>query len=155
MVVRSYRPGDLDAVAAMWHASKRAAFSYVAVQQAHTLDDDRAYLRDALAVESAIWVAESDGAVVGFMAIKGMPAVASDLPLVDQLFVAVDRQRRGIGDTLLGLAKQFAPSGLRLFTFQRNAPARDFYEQRGFVAVRFGVSAAPENEPDVEYHWRP
>ena len=30
-----------------------------------------------------------------------------------------------------------------------------FYERRGFVATRFGVSPAPESEPDVQYEWKP
>jgi len=42
-----------------------------------------------------------------------------------------------------------------LYTVQINTNGRAFYEKNGFVAVRFGVSAAPESEPDVEYHWRP
>jgi hypothetical protein len=50
---------------------------------------------------------------------------------------------------------ELSPGGLRLFTFQRNVPARSFYEKYGFRAVRFGVSPAPENEPDVEYRWEP
>jgi hypothetical protein len=43
---------------------------------------------------------------------------------------------------------------LGLFTHQRNEKARRFYEARGFVAVRFGMSPPPENEPDVRYEWR-
>ena len=31
--------------------------------------------------------------------------------------------------------------------------ARAFYERRGFRAVAFGRSPAPENEPDVKYAW--
>src|SRR5262245_15187503 len=139
----------------MWHASKREAFSYVAAQQAYTLDDDRGYLRDSLSVQSAIWLAEIEADIVGFMAIKFDDAAAgADAALIDQLFVARGRQRAGIGTTLLGVAKQLFPNGLRLYTFQRNTTARAFYEQRGFTAVRFGVSPPPENEPDVEYRWR-
>jgi hypothetical protein len=29
------------------------------------------------------------------------------------------------------------------------------YEGQGFVAVKYGLSPAPESAPDVEYHWRP
>ena len=45
--------------------------------------------------------------------------------------------------------------GLRLHTHVKNTGARAFYEKHGFESVRFGVSPAPESEPDVEYHWRP
>ena len=139
----------------MWHASKHAAFSYVAAQQAYTLDDDRAFLRDSLAIESTIWLAETAAEIVGFMAIKYVPAVADPDALLDQLFVARGRERTGIGSTLLAIAKQLFPTGLRLYTFQRNVAARAFYEQRGFTAACFGMSPPPDNEPDVEYRWRP
>jgi hypothetical protein len=48
------------------------------------------------------------------------------------------------------------PSGMRLYAFQRNTRARDFYECRGFVAVEFGDgSGNEEGEPDVLYQWTP
>ena len=46
------------------------------------------------------------------------------------------------------------PGELALVTLQRNARARLFYEKRGFVVSKVGVSPAPESEPDVWYAWR-
>ena len=47
-------------------------------------------------------------------------------------------------------------SSLSLWTFQRNEPARRFYEQRGFVAVKeTDGSGNEEREPDVLYRWEP
>jgi ribosomal protein S18 acetylase RimI-like enzyme len=74
---------------------------------------------------------------------------------VDRLYVLPSFQRVGIGTTLIGHAEDLSPNGLELHPHQKNRVARDFYEKQGFKAVRFGVSPAPENEPDVEYHWRP
>ena len=53
----------------------------------------------------------------------------------------------------LGRARDLSPRELRLFTFQRNDKGRAFYEKHGFTTVAFGVSPAPELEPDVEYRW--
>jgi hypothetical protein len=39
------------------------------------------------------------------------------------------------------------------FTFQRNDVARAFYAKHGFVEMAFGISPAPESEPDVEWRW--
>jgi ribosomal protein S18 acetylase RimI-like enzyme len=94
-----------------------------------------------------VWLAEASGNVVGLLARDG--------DLIDQLFVAVGEQRRGIGTLLLAQARKLSPTGLRLFTFTRNTAARAFYEKHGFRAVKFGLSPPPESEPDVEYHWRP
>jgi hypothetical protein len=42
----------------------------------------------------------------------------------------------------------------QLWTFQKNARARRFYEQRGFTAVRFTEGEGNiEKEPDVLYAW--
>ena len=68
---------------------------------------------------------------------------------------AVERQRQGVGTALLQKAREQSPRGLRLLTFQKNATARAFYEKHGFQVIRYGHSPAPENEPDVEYQWRP
>jgi ribosomal protein S18 acetylase RimI-like enzyme len=88
-----------------------------------------------------------DGRPAAFMAIAG--------DFIDQLYVAPEHQRRGIGQALLAHARTLSPAGLRLFTFQINANGRAFYEKNGFVIARLGVSPPPESEPDVEYHWRP
>ena len=145
--LRRYRPDDLDATVAMWRASKRDAYPYVAVQQRYTLEEDTGHFRGVVAEECEVWLAEAEGRIVGLLALKE--------DFVDQLFVAVDRQRQGVGTLLLRKAMERSPAGLRLYTFQKNAPARAFYEKHGLRAAGFGTSPAPENEPDVEYHWRP
>jgi GNAT superfamily N-acetyltransferase len=95
-----------------------------------------------------VLVAEMNELVMGFMAMEG--------DHVDHLYIAPAYQGRGIGDTLLAMAKELRPSGLTLWTFQRNAQARRFYEARGFVASEFtDGSRNEEREPDVLYAWLP
>jgi len=146
-ILRPYAPDDFDETVAVWRASKRAAFAYVEAQQRWTLEDDAGHFRRVISVEYEIWLAEAEGRIVGMLARKG--------DFVDQLFVHPDLQRCGVGTALLRKAAELSPGGLRLFTFQRNLPARSFYEKHGFRAVKFGVSPPPENEPDVEYRWDP
>src|SRR6266446_2538728 len=67
-----------------------------------------------------VLVAEVNRLVVGFIALEG--------DHVDHLYIAPAYQGRGIGDTLLAMAKELRPDGLMLWTFQRNARARQFYE---------------------------
>jgi GNAT superfamily N-acetyltransferase len=117
------------------------------VRKGHTVEEDRDYFRRVIQVKNDLWVAEIDERPAAFMAIAG--------DFVDQLFVAPELQRRGLGAALLAHARGLSPVGLRLFTFQVNADARAFYEKHGFVVARLGVSPPPESEPDVEYHWRP
>ncbi len=145
--LRPYTPADFEETVAVWRASKRAAFPYVEAQQRWTLEDDAGHFRRVISVEYEVWLAEVEGRIAGLLARRD--------DFVDQLFVRPDLQRCGVGTALLRKAAELSPGGLRLFTFQRNRPARSFYEKHGFRAVKFGLSAPPENEPDVEYRWEP
>jgi ribosomal protein S18 acetylase RimI-like enzyme len=139
------RADELEAVVAMWTRSKKRALSWIAVEQAHTAEEDLAFFRDVLCARCEIWLAARAGEVVGLMALQG--------DHVDQLFIDPDAQGRGAGSALLAHAKRLHPRGVWLFTHQRNERARAFYEARGFHAVAFGVSPPPESEPDVRYEW--
>ena len=145
--VRPYRPSELAEVVSMWRASKRAAFPYVEVQQLYTLENDTDYFRDVIAAECEVWLAVDEDQIAGLLALRGN--------LVDQLFVRLGAQRQGVGSALLAKARERYPDGLRAYTFQKNSPARSFFEKHGFEVVRAGLSPPPENEPDLEYVWRP
>ena len=79
--------------------------------------------------------------------------IALEVPWIRQFAVFPEHQRHGIGTALLAKARECSPAELRLYTFQRNGKARAFYAKHGFSAVAFGISPAPESEPDVEYRW--
>jgi ribosomal protein S18 acetylase RimI-like enzyme len=143
--LRLMREGELEAVCAIWTRSKKRALSWLAIEQAHTAEEDFAFFRDTLRPRCEVWLAEREGRVVALMALQDAH--------VDQLFVDPDAQGRGAGGALLALAKRLHPGGVWLFTHQRNERARAFYEARGFRAVAFGVSPPPESEPDVRYEW--
>jgi len=67
--------------------------------------------------------------------------------------VAPAAQGRGLGARLLGLAQARAAS-LELQVFQRNQPARAFYERHGFRLVGTTDGAGnEEREPDARYRW--
>ena len=145
--IRQYSPADLAPTVRLWRASKRDAFPYVEAQQRYTLAEDTTYFRDVVAVACVVWLAEVPGRLAGLLAMQD--------DYIEQLFVAVGLQRQGVGTALLQKAREHSPHGLRLYTFQKNARARAFYEKHGFKAVRYGYSPAPENEPDVAYQWCP
>lgn len=97
----------------------------------HITDDEtRAYFGRVVGDrEAAWWVAQIGGEIVGYMLIDG-----ADL---DHLYVRPSWQRRGIGLSLLTKAKALSPLRLELWTFQRNANARAFYEAHGFRAIAY------------------
>ena len=151
IALRPIAQADVDSVTASWHATNLSTYTYVAEHQKHTLDDAGRFFVDHVLAECEVWVAatrSSDSEVL-----CGVIAARSDW--IMQFAIFEGWRRRGIGSRLLALAKARSPRGLQLYTFRRNTPARLFYERHGFVAAAFGVSPAPESEPDVLYRWTP
>jgi GNAT superfamily N-acetyltransferase len=93
-----------------------------------------------------MWGAFGAGIMTGFIAFRE--------GWIDQLYVLPGAQGQGIGTALVKVA-QDACDQLQLWTFQRNANARRFYEARGFALVReTDGSRNEEKEPDALYLWR-
>ena len=145
LTIRAYAEGDFDDLVAKWHETNLVSYRYVAEQQRHTLADARTFFRGKLLPACEIWVAAQSGQLLGMLAF--------DAPWIRHFAVFPEHQRQGIGTALLRHARGRAKGEIRLYTFQRNDKARAFYEKHGFAAVAFGVSPAPELEPDVLYRW--
>ena len=110
----------------------------------HASAEDRAFFRDRVFTQCEVWGA-IDGGIVGFIAFRE--------GWIDHLYVLPGWQGLDFGRALLRIAKA-ASTSLQLWTFQRNEPARRFYERNGFVPVEWtDGSGNEEREPDVLYCW--
>ena len=138
---------ETDTVAAVWYRAGRDAYPYLPGWQAMTPELAQQVFRNHIAAHCSVFVIEHANSVAGFLALKGS--------YVDRLYIDPPCQGLGLGTALIEHARQLRPAGLELHTHQQNIAACAFYERLGFVAVRFGLSPAPERAPDVEYHWRP
>ena len=145
-LIREYRPEDFDAVTILWRVSREKSLPEFQRGMGHFFYEDQDYFRDHILKENKVWVVEIDRRPVAFLAMRD--------DFIDHLYVHPDHQNLGIGKALLGHARQLAPDHIWLYTLQVNVNARAFYERNGFIAEKFGFSPPPENEPDVEYHWR-
>jgi ribosomal protein S18 acetylase RimI-like enzyme len=146
LIFRRATRHDAPEVATVYVASRRGAAEYLPT--VGTDEEIRAFVIDRMVPERETWVADEGGRIVAVLVLDGDE--------VDQFYVAPGDQRRGVGDAMLAHAKRLRPAGLRLFAFQRNAPARRFYEARGFIAKQFTDGATNmEREPDVFYRWTP
>src|ERR1700687_4540312 len=143
---RRANTADAPEVATVYIASRRGAAAYLPT--VGTDAEIRAFVIHQMVPECETWVAEDGDRMVAVLALHDDE--------VDQFYVAPGDQRRGVGDAMLAHAKRLRPAGLRLWAFHRNAPARRFYEDRGFIAKKFTDGATNmEREADVLSEWTP
>jgi GNAT superfamily N-acetyltransferase len=145
MRIRRATLEDMAACAVLHRLTMRVSLSYL--PELHTPDDDRWWFREQLFPANTVWLAEADDA-----ALAGYAAVAPGW--LTHLYVHPEHQGAGVGPALLAQAMADADE-LQLWTFQRNARARAFYEKRGFELVELTDGAGnEEREPDCLYRWR-
>jgi GNAT superfamily N-acetyltransferase len=142
-MLRQLKLDDMDAAARV----VRTAFDQAIPSLAglHTPEEDQWFFRERVFETCEVWGAFDGAAMRGIIAFRE--------GWIDQLYVLPTAQRRGVGKDLLQVA-QNAFDRLQLWTFQRNAPARRFYEARGFALIQQTDGARnEEKEPDALYLW--
>ena len=133
VAIRRATPADLDAVAALFDAYRRFYGQPGDVPRAHAFLAERIG-RD----ESVVLLAEDAGTTLGFTQLYPLfSSVRTGRSwLLNDLYVAEDARRRGVGRALLDAAATFArddgAAGLMLETSRDNAPARALYRDAGW-----------------------
>jgi ribosomal protein S18 acetylase RimI-like enzyme len=146
VAVRVATAADAEAVTAVYLASRAAALPWVPTL--HSDEETRWWVEHVVLTEHRTWVAIDGDAVVGLAAVS--PGH------LEQLYLAPDRRRQGIGSLLFRQVQQASPEGFTFVVFARNAPARAFYERSGCRVIAAGDgSDNEEREPDVTYEWTP
>jgi GNAT superfamily N-acetyltransferase len=136
---------DARAAADLWLRARKAAIGVIP-PPVHNDDEVRAWFASHVVRDTELWVAEEPpGALVGILVLAG--------PWLDQLYVEPTMIGRGIGASLVELAKRERPQGLRLWTFASNVGAQRFYERHGFVETRRTEGDNEEGAPDILYVW--
>jgi putative acetyltransferase len=144
--LRRYRPGDEDASVALWLRSWQAA--YPQLDFAARLDWWRQRWRNELLPVADVVIAESAGTMIGFVTVDPKTLY------LDQIVVAPEHWRSGVGAALLTEAKRISRLGLDLDVNTDNARAIGFYVKHGFA-----ISGAGNNpisgKPVHRMSWRP
>ena len=143
MTARRLQLLDMDAAARV----HRTAFDHALpwLKGLHTSDEDRWFYRERVFTTCNVWGAFEPDVLNGIIAFRE--------DWIGQFYVLPEMQRRGVGSELVQVAQR-ACDRLQLWTFQRNTPARHFYEARGFVLVEeTDGSRNEEKEPDARYVW--
>ena len=144
--LRRALPEDAALLADIHLRARRESMSYL--PDAYSPEEVLAWIKEVMPAHEEVWVAEDDGRVIGFFALSD--------DLLYHLYVHPELHGRGAGSALLDLVKELRPNGFRLWVFQRNVQAREFYEHRGMRLVELtDGSRNEEHEPDALYEWLP
>lgn len=122
-MIRKYAPEDLADLLDVWYRASQVAHSFLSRD---FFDQEREnILREYLPIAET-WVFEEERRVVGFLSLLGDE--------VGAIFVAPERQGRGVGRALMDHAR-----GLRghlwVEVFEANETGRAFYGAHGFEVV--------------------
>lgn len=144
ILLRQANSGDLDAISIVARQSRRHFLPYL--PDLHTPEEDAWFYKDIVFAQDQVWVAEDDGAIVGFCAFKA--------DWLDHLYLLPSHVGKTLGSELLKRAKASC-SYLQLWVFQQNVRAISFYERQGFVRVmETDGSGNEEKVPDALFEWR-
>ncbi len=127
ILIKNYHPDFAEETVTMWRTSKERA---IGQKEKHRFEDHVYFLNWILPKYYKVELAFIHDKVVGMIAYSKKE--------ISQLYVHVDYQRKGIGETLLQRAKQYSSGRLRLYTFDVNKKAQTFYQKHGFQIVGKG-----------------
>ncbi|AZU62838.1 N-acetyltransferase [Neobacillus mesonae] len=136
-----YNPKHAEETVMMWRESKEKA---IGQKEIHSFENHLHFLNHVLSEQFQIDLVLVAEKVVGMI-------VYNDKE-ISQLYIHVDYQGRGIGQTLLDKAKAHSSGRLTLYTFDVNEKAQRFYEKNGFQIIARGHENE-ENLPDILYEW--
>jgi putative acetyltransferase len=144
--LRRYAEADEDASVELWRRTWQRAYPHL--DFAARMDWWRARWRDELVPCTVITVAESDGAMRGFVTVDPTTGY------LDQIVVAPEAWGSPLAAALIDEGKRIAPRGLDLLVNQDNARAVRFYEKHGFAVT--GADVNPRSgAPLHKMSWRP
>jgi putative acetyltransferase len=145
-LLRPYNPDDEEAAIALWLRTWQTA--YPAIDFAARVAWWRERWRNELLPTAEIVVAEEAGSIIGFVTVDPRTRY------LDQMVVAPEFWRSGVGGALIAQAERLSPEGLDLDVNTDNARAIRFYEKRGFVITGAGVNPI-SGKPVHRMSWRP
>ncbi len=144
--LRPYQPSEQNEAFALWQRAWQLA--YPQIEFSKRIDWFRDHWR-TLQLDSKIVVAQlHSGPLAGFV------VVSPRTGYLDQIAVAPEAQKMGVGKALIDAAKTISRDGVYLHVNRDNAPAIAFYEKCGFIIAGDDVNRR-SGAPVYMMTWRP
>lgn len=118
--IRQYTEADLSGVLSSWENASKIAHPFLSEE---FLDKERYNIPNVYLPNADTWVADVNGAVVGFIALIGNE--------VGGIFVEPEFHGRGLGKALMDKAQEIH-GNLEVEVFQANSIGCKFYSRYGF-----------------------
>jgi GNAT superfamily N-acetyltransferase len=113
----------------------------------HSHEDVVHYYQTVVAQERRVSVVVTGAQIIGMMAL-------GDHHLVTALYVKRAYRGQGVGQLLLNSAKRDFETDVKLWTFQKNVAAQQFYNREGFSEINRTDGDNEEGLPDILLEWR-
>ena len=139
-MVRLMAAEEAGTVADIWLAANLDAHGFIPAEYWRGC---QSAVREAIAASEA-YVYEGPEGIEGFIGLEGEHIAG--------LFVRSGSRSRGLGHALLEAARA-GRAGLRLSVYEKNAPARRFYEREGFRFAGRGLDGNT-GEAELAMIWR-
>jgi putative acetyltransferase len=146
VALRPYAAADEDAAIELWRHTWQAHYPHIDFSARVAWWRER--WRKELVPTAAITVAQTDGALVGFV------TVDLKTGYLDQIVVAPEAWGSDVAARLLAEAKRQSPARLDLLVNKDNARAIRFYEKHGFIYAGEDVNPV-SGRPVNRMSWRP
>ncbi len=144
--IRVARLHDAASVSEILISSRKTFLDYAPSQ--HSDDEVRNWVADTLIPGAGVLVGELDQEVVAMLALSH----SEGANWIDQMYVHPQYVDNGIGTALIKHVLKSTDKPIRLYTFQQNTGARQFYERHGFKAIKCTNGENNEEQcPDVLY----
>lgn len=136
ITIRRATPDDAPGISAIWQAIA-AEKIYSAIDRPFTIEQEREYIA-SLTAREGMFVAESNGAIIGFQSLDLWARFIRSMDHVGQIGTQILREwrGRGIGKQLaahtLAFAREQGYEKIVLFVRASNTNAQKFYKQLGF-----------------------
>ena len=166
MDIRIAEPNDSAAIATLHAASWRNSYRGILADEyldGRILSERIGFWRErfrACLPDQYVVAAEDQGALVGFACAFGGADDRWGTNL-DNIHVSPNQKRKGIGTTLIAnvasrSSRNHPEKGLFLWVFERNLPARHFYERLGGIIADDTIWTAPEGTlvKELRYVWK-